>query len=65
VALAEGARLTDARGRVQERRLRILGRSLVVEDTVRGPFAELALRWRLAPGEWRARPRGWALPPAG
>lgn len=58
VALAEGARLTDARGRVQERRLRILGRSLVVEDTVHGPFAELALRWRLGPGAWRATPRG-------
>ncbi len=58
VALAEGARLTDACGRVQERRLRILGRSLVVEDTLRGPFADLALRWRLAPGAWRATPRG-------
>jgi len=57
-ALADGARLTDARGRVQERRLRLLGRSLVVEDTVRGAFADLALRWRLGPGAWRAAPHG-------
>jgi hypothetical protein len=57
-ALPAGARLTDSRGRVQERRLRLIGRSLVVEDTVRGPFADLALRWRLSPGPWRAVPRG-------
>jgi hypothetical protein len=57
-ALHDGARLRDWRGRVQERRFRLLGRSLVVEDLVAGPFARLVLRWRLAPGDWRATPSG-------
>jgi hypothetical protein len=29
-----------------------------VEDRVSGGFARLALRWRLAPGEWRETPDG-------
>lgn len=57
-ALPGGARLTDRRGRVQERRFRLLGRRLVVEDLLAGPFRTAVLRWRLAPGPWRATPAG-------
>jgi hypothetical protein len=52
-ALPDGAALTDWRGRRHERRLRLGPAGLVVEDRVGGPFARLALRWRLAPGPWR------------
>lgn len=57
-ALPDGARLTDRLGRVQERRLRLFGRRLVVEDLLAGPFAQAVLRWRLAPGPWRVTAGG-------
>ena len=40
------------------------GRTWLVEDRVSGGFGGLALRWRLAPGEWRATADGAAGPMA-
>ncbi|WP_241671428.1 heparinase II/III domain-containing protein [Dankookia rubra] len=62
--LPDGALLRDRRGRRHARRVRAEGRRWVVEDRIGGPFREAALRWRLAPGPWRARPDGVAGPAA-
>jgi len=59
-ALPDGAALTDWRGRRHERRIRLDAGSLVVEDRLAGPFATIALRWRLAPGDWRPTEDGAA-----
>ena len=41
------------RGRVHERRIQVTTDGAFIDDRVGGPFRRLALRWRLAPGEWR------------
>jgi hypothetical protein len=62
--LPDGAWLRDWRGRRHARRVRAEGRRWVVEDRLGGPFREAVLRWRLAPGPWRALPDGAAGPAA-
>lgn len=57
-SLPDGAWIRDHRGNRHARRIRAEGRRWVVEDRVAGPFRSLALRWRLAPAEWRATPDG-------
>lgn len=52
--LPDGAWMRDHRGNRHERRVQREGRTWLVEDRVSGGFAGIALRWRLAPGEWRA-----------
>ena len=52
-AVPDGAALRDARGRVHERRIQVTTDGAFIDDRVGGPFRRLALRWRLAPGEWR------------
>lgn len=52
-ALPDGAAIRDHAGRTHQRRIRVDGRTWTIEDRVRGPFATLALRWRLAPLPWR------------
>jgi len=63
-AVPGGARLTDRRGRVHERRFALSPRRLVVEDRLAGPFARAVLRWRLAPGPWRRTAEGVEAPRA-
>jgi hypothetical protein len=63
-ALPDGAWVRDRRGRRHARRVRAEGRRWVVEDRLGGPFRAAALRWRLAPGLWRALPDGVAGPAA-
>ncbi|WP_149538643.1 heparinase II/III family protein [Siccirubricoccus phaeus] len=60
--LPEGGWLQDHRGRRQERRVWLAPGRLVVEDRLSGPYRRLALRWRLAPAAWEARPDGVAGP---
>ncbi len=62
--LAEGGWLADARGNRQERRVTVLGDEWQVADQVSGGFATAALRWRLAPGDWRLTANGVASPRA-
>jgi hypothetical protein len=57
-AVPGGAAIRDARGNRHERRLQVATDSVTVEDRVAGPFTQLALRWRLAPGDWRLTPDG-------
>lgn len=52
-ALPGGAARRDARGRVHERRFRLVPMGVEVEDRLAGPFARAVLRWRLAPRDWR------------
>ena len=63
-ALPDGGWLRDWRGRRHERRVRAEGRRWVVADRLGGPFREAVLRWRLAPGAWRALPDGVEGPAA-
>jgi hypothetical protein len=56
--LTDGAWLRDWRGNRHERRVSVRGRCWVVEDRLSGAFARATLRWRLAPGPWRATPDG-------
>jgi hypothetical protein len=56
--LRDGAAIRDHRGNRHARMVRAQGRLWQVEDRVEGPFRRLALRWRLAPGEWRAAAHG-------
>lgn len=51
--LPDGAWIEDHRGNRHARTVRAEGRAWLIEDRVAGRFARLALRWRLAPGEWR------------
>ncbi|MFC7542352.1 heparinase II/III family protein [Siccirubricoccus deserti] len=60
-ALPDGAWLRDCRGNRQDRVIRVEGRRWLVEDRLSGPFRQVALRWRLAPAEWRAT---WMAPKA-
>jgi hypothetical protein len=60
--LPDGAWIEDRRGNRQERRVAAGGRRWVVEDRLSGPFRRVALRWRLAPGGWRATAEGAAGP---
>ena len=62
--LPDGAWLRDRRGRRHARQVRAEGRRWVVEDRIGGPFRAAALRWRLAPGPWRALPDGAEGPAA-
>ncbi len=62
--LADGGWVRDARRRRHERRVSVQGRVWQVEDRVAGRFATLALRWRLAPGEWRVTEDGVVGPRA-
>ncbi len=62
--LADGGWVRDARGRGQQRRVAVQGAEWRVEDTVGGPFRALALRWRLAPGDWALTESGVAGPRA-
>lgn len=62
--LPDGAWARDRRGNRHARAVRRAGRTWLVEDRVSGGFARLALRWRLAPGEWRAAVDGAAGPMA-
>jgi hypothetical protein len=57
-ALPDGAWMRDHRGNRHARTVRREGRCWRVEDRVSGGFARIALRWRLAPGEWRATADG-------
>lgn len=52
-AIPDGAKMRDWRGNRHARRIECRGRLWRVEDQVRGDFRRLALRWRLAPGDWR------------
>ncbi|MEO3471377.1 heparinase II/III family protein [Roseomonas sp. CAU 1739] len=54
----DGAALRDSCGRRHERHIRVTNDGAFVEDHVAGPFARLALRWRLAPGEWHVTADG-------
>lgn len=58
--LPDGAWARDHRGNRHARSVAREGRTWLVEDRVSGGFARLALRWRLAPGEWRAAADGAA-----
>jgi hypothetical protein len=62
--LPDGAWTRDHRGNRHARAVRREGRAWLVEDRLSGPFVQVALRWRLAPGEWRATPDGAAGPSA-
>ncbi len=62
--LPDGASLRDHRGNTHQRRIRLGAGTVMVEDTVGGPFARLVLRWRLAPGAWELTPDGVAGPRA-
>jgi len=57
-AIPDGAALRDHAGRIHERRVRAEGRVWTIEDRVAGPFAALALRWRLPPAPWRGTDDG-------
>lgn len=61
-ALPDGAWIEDRHGRRQERRVAVAGRSWRVTDRLSGRFATAALRWRLAPADWTARPNGAESP---
>jgi hypothetical protein len=52
-ALPDGAARRDADGNRHERRVAVSGRCWTIEDRLAGPFQAVALRWRLAAGEWR------------
>lgn len=56
--LPDGAWMRDHRGRRHERRVAADGRCWTVEDRLAGRFATVALRWRLAPADWRATRSG-------
>lgn len=58
VALPDGAACTDHRGRTHARTLAVEGRTWRIEDRVAGPFREIVVRWRLAPGDWTPTPDG-------
>ncbi len=60
--LPEGGWLVDHRGNRQERRVWPEGRRWRVEDRLAGPWRRAALRWRLAPGDWRLGADGVAGP---
>jgi hypothetical protein len=62
--LADGGWVRDAKGRRHERRVSVQGREWRVADAVAGPFQTLALRWRLAPGDWALTEHGVAGPRA-
>ncbi|MBW8270443.1 heparinase II/III-family protein [Caldovatus sp. SYSU G05006] len=57
-ALPAGAAYTDHRGRRHARTLAVEGRTWRIEDRVAGPFREIVVRWRLAPGDWTPAPDG-------
>jgi hypothetical protein len=61
-ALPDGAALRDARGHAVERRIRVEGRAVTVEDRLAGPFRSVAWHWRLRPGAWRRVADGVAGP---
>ena len=54
--------MRDYRGNRHARSVRREGRNWLVEDRVSGPFARLALRWRLAPAAWRETADGLEAP---
>ena len=57
-ALPDGAAYTDHRGRRHARSLAVEARIWRIEDRVAGPFREIVVRWRLAPGDWTLTPDG-------
>ncbi len=61
-SLPDGGAYTDHRGNRHARRLHAEGRRWRVEDRVGGPFREIVVRWRLAPGDWTPCPDGAAGP---
>jgi hypothetical protein len=63
-ALDNGAACTDHRGNRHARTVRVVGRVWRIEDRVAGPFREIVVRWRLAPGDWHTTPDGVAGPSA-
>ena len=62
--LADGGWLVDARGNRHERRVTVRAGEWQVADQVSGRFQEAALRWRLAPGDWRQTADGVVSPRA-
>ena len=60
--LADGAARRDTHGHTHRRRVLPEGRLWRVLDDVEGPFTEIALRWRLGPGAWRATANGASGP---
>jgi hypothetical protein len=60
--LPDGAWLRDWRGRRHERRVRVEGHRWRVEDRLSGPFRAAALRWRLAPADWKRTENGAESP---
>ncbi|MBL6455427.1 heparinase II/III-family protein [Belnapia sp. T6] len=60
--LPDGGWLQDHRGNRQERHIAVAGRRWRIQDRLSGPWREAALRWRLAPGEWRLTADGLAGP---
>ncbi len=62
--LEDGGWLRDAKGRRHDRQVSVQGSAWRVQDQVGGPFRALALRWRLAPGDWALTADGVAGPRA-
>lgn len=62
--LPMGAAIRDHHGNRQAREIRAADGVWTVEDRLTGPFRAALLRWRLAPGDWEARPDGVTGPQA-
>ncbi len=57
-ALPDGAEVRDRHRNRQQRRIAVAGRRWTIEDRIAGRFRDVALHWRLPPGEWRLLPDG-------
>ncbi len=62
--LPDGAWRRDSTGNSHDRRLVVDGRCWMIEDLLSGPFRQVALHWRLCPGDWRLTDDGVAGPAA-